>query len=853
MTETVAKSIEKLLNEGFSLIAAKSDKKPCENWQGKDRLSGVELLDQLFKHNTECVAVKLGSQSLGMVCVDLDEKHNVGFSKRFFDEFKVFFPELWEKVRVERTPSGGFHIFYRLEFGSTIPPTKFIGYRALTDTEKAPYIAENDRLKAEGKKTKAVPQKTCFLEIRGEGGLCQTSPSVGYEIVKGGDSEIPVISEAEHLSVETFCYGFNEFIVQEREIKVNKADIDYYSENPFEHFDNSERASQVLREEGWKYIRSNGGKDYYSKPGRKNDDVDAWYNPDKKFYNIFSTNCGIDAKGYSPSNMLATLKFGGDKKQTYSWLVFEGFGKINPREEEKIIKRSVLENLSLEQLPRNISEKAKEIFVEEKSKRDENYPYGTFWEIIDEKVTINMELLLRTANGLGFRLLNGSLVRINFDRIEKLKDVREFFDYIKDYMKCEGDVDVLDVYERFLHTYAKTVISRLKEIPKSDILRSTKKVSYKFFQNCFVRIDNESCEVCDYSSVEGKLIMDEDIAKRDFNLLPEAGLGKYKNTLYYDFLTKAVVSKKEGEVDIYLMKCLGFLCHKFKDEESYFILAIESCEEAKYGGGSGKNVFFSTLNQTTSVLSISASQIKTDAALLQSWNGQSLFVFADMDKKFGLMPFKDLITDGALVKKLYKDEFTIPVEDSPKLCGSSNYSPDITDPGLARRVRQIELSDFFTKAGGVREYYNKMFCKDWSEEDFHYYDNFIIECIQVYLLFNGKIDKVEYTTGGWNKQFDQKYSHLREFYIENIENWKKLGFVSNITFQKSYDEYCRENKILKPYSSFGQNLALESFCEHYKIKYQKNKLGRENTEVRRGKIFGEFKEFIDDKKDDMPF
>lgn len=852
MTETVAKSIEKLLNQGFSLIAAKPDKRPCENWQGKDRLSGIELLDQMFKHGTECVAVKLGSQSLGLICVDLDEKHNLGFSKRFFDEFKEFFPDLWEKVRVERTPSGGFHIFYRLELGAAIPPTKFIGYRGLTDIEKAPFIAENDRLKAEGKKTKAVPVKTCFLEIRGEGGLCQTYPSIGYSIVRNDESEIPVLSEAQHLSIETFCYGFNEFIVHEKEIKVNKADIDYYSENPFEHFDGSDRASTVLKEEGWKYIRSNGGKDYYSKPGRKNDDVDAWYNPDKKFYNIFSTNCGIDAKGYSPSNMLATLKFGGNKKQTYSWLVFEGFGKINDREEIKIIQRSVLQGLSLEELPRNISEKAKEIFVEEVSKRDENYPYGTFWEIIDEKVTINMELLLRTSNGLGFRLLNGSLVRINFDRIEKLKDVREFFDILKDYMKCVDSVDVLDVYERFLHTYAKTVISRLKEIPKSDILRSTKKISYKFFNNCFIKIDKEACEICEYSQVGDKLIMDEDVAKRDFNLLPEAGLKKYKDSLYYDFLTKAVVSKNEGEVDLYLMKCIGFLCHKFKDEESYFILAIESCEESKFGGGSGKNVFFSTLNQTTSVKSIAASQVKTDTSFLQSWNGESIFVLADMPKKFDLIPFKDLITDGAVVKKLYKDEYSIPVEDSAKLCGTSNYSPDVTDPGLARRVRQIELSDFFTKAGGVREYYDKMFCKDWNEEDFHFYDNFIIECIQVYLFFNGKIDKVEYTEGGWNKQFDQKHSHLREFYTENIQAWQTAGFISNDAFQKCYDDYCRQNKILKPYSSFGQNIALESFCENKQIRYQKNKPGRDGQNVVKGRIFGDYQEVIEEKKD-LPF
>lgn len=858
MTDQLMKDISYLLSEGVSLIATGIDKKPANDWKKRPKLDAIQLSDDMFKHRTECVAIRLGEQSGGMMCIDIDEKHYLGFSKRFFDDFKIFFPEIWCGCRVEKTPSGGFHIFFRKE-GIT-PNTKFVAYRAKTDEEKAEWTkkwrSENaGKLDRDGKEKKEPkpPEKECFLELRGEESLCQTYPSIGYKIAKEneGIGICTVVSEEEFAAIESFCCSFNEVIAHDREVTVKgkKSEEDWYEVNPFEDFDNRDEG-KILEQQGWTYRKSSGGKDWYSKPGRKDKDIDAWYNSEKGFYNIFSTNCGIDAKGYSPANLLAQLKFDGDKKKMWAYLVETGYGKLNKAIELREIRKRVVDG---KPLMKNVSEEGKKLYEEERGKREENYPYGIFWEDNGEGIIkINVEALLKVSHGLGFRNYQKMPARINFGRIERIEP-RYYFDFIKEYIKLEGELNVYDAYERFLHTFGKTVISRLKEIPETDLLKSTKHVSYKYFDNCFVKVTKDYAEVKDYSEIpEGKLILDENVRKRNFTLLEEAGLKKYKDSLYYDFLTRAIISEKEGVVDVYLMKTIGFMIHDFKDQESYMPAALEADEEV--GGGSGKNIFYTCLGQSITYLSVAASQVKNDSSFLQSWRGQRLLHLSDLPKKYDIEWLKDLIDQGAKVKRLFKDEYDIPVEDAPKICVSSNYSIDTTDVGIKRRTRQIEFSDFFIKVGGVREFYGKMFCSDWTEEDFMYFDNFMIECLQVYLLDGGKIEKKEFTESGWIKQFEQKFNHLRDFILGNIERWKSEGFVSLDSFNKTYDEYCKENKILKPYSSYVVNLALKSYCENHKLMFDKNATKRENSVLIKGRIFGSWSDNVSEpEKDDVPF
>lgn len=825
MTLEFSRGIDYLLDMGFSLIPTRDDKRPFNDWAKNPKMSPNELADSLFKNNATSVAVRLGSQSGGLVCLDLDEKHYIGFSKLFLKELASF----GERFRLESTPSGGFHIFYRVDLGEgqILDGTKNVAYREATKFE----LKENPKQKKYG-----------FLEVRGEGGLCQTYPSTGYTVLS--DVVPPILSWEEHQKIFVFCCTFNEVLPQEREVKIKKSEDELYDENPYVHFDKSNRGEKVLEEfGGWIYRYAHNGKDLYSKPGNTDKSIHAWFNHEKRFYNIFTTNSDIDQKGYSPSNLLARIRFNDDKKQTYAWLVENGFGKFKSKVEENIIRRKVMEG---KELPANISDDGRKKFEEENGKLKLDYPFGIFWnELEDGRFEIDMEMFYSVSFELGFRKYNEEPVKIDKGLIFRCKD-NEFFDELKTYIKS-NNTELLSTYEKFLQKSGKFSIFRLREIDKKLVFRSNKHESFKFFKNCYVKITKDEVTCLEYSTTD-RLIWFEDIRERDFSLIMEEGIKKYEKSLYYDFLNKAI------GVDKYLLACIGYLLHKYKDQEGYFMLATEACEDSRKGGGSGKNIFCHLLSLSSTYKSTAGSQIKNDSTFMQSWNGESVYCMSDLPPKFNLLPFKDLVTDGSVVKKLYKNEAHIPVEDMPKLLASTNYSFDDADPGIYRRIRQIEFTDFFTRVGGVRKHYGKMFPYDWTKEDYHFYDNFVMECIQVFLHLDCYIEKKELTLGGWNKKFDLKYKHLRDFINQNINEWKDREFVSNETFKSNYELYCKENEIKTGYQAYTINLALEDYCEYKGIFFDKAASHRENNvKVVRGRAFSKNISSEPETIEDLPF
>jgi len=184
----------------------------------------------------------------------------------------------------------------------------------------------------------------------------------------------------------------------------------------------------------------------------------------------------------------------------------------------------------------------------------------------------------------------------------------------------------------------------------------------------------------------------------------------------------------------HIRKIIGYLSHQFKDETvSYITVLTESCPDPKNGGGSGKNIFCSLFGHTTTFKSIPGTQVRYDEKFMQSWNGERIFCISDPDKKFDFIFLKEPSSGPGIVKKLFKDEFTVPVEDMPKFIIPTNYSFEVKDGGLRRRIIYIEFTDFFTKAGGVDVHFGCHFPKGWVLDDWTGFDNMIAGCIRDWL------------------------------------------------------------------------------------------------------------------------
>lgn len=821
MGETLSavwEQVTALLQAGVSVIPVrdreengKPPKTPYAQWkQYQERIvTEKDLWEQMEKHNTSAVAMICGKVSGNLEAIDIDVKNWPGIDARYFEAIRELYPVLWETIRIHSTPSGGFHILYRIDRPGT----------------------GNQKLATASTSTQAG------IETRGEGGYIVAPPSLGYQIHK--ENPIPLITWEQREALINLAKSFNEKIKPVEEPKVPYQKSDYYDENPFEHFNGSDAAESILIDSGWQRERTrNNHYQYFTRPG-KAEGISASYNRRTRLYYIFTSSTQLEpSRSYSPSSLLARLQFNGDAKATYQYLVDQGYGRIKPKVEHRLIRARVLSD---EPLPGNISSAAQELYTKEKQRLCSTYPAGTYWvqEDSDDIVKINRERLYAVASHLGFRYYNGAVVQIEGYIIRHVT-ARHFYDSIK-YYCVEEEADFLEAirnaYEAFVQKAGDFTMSRLYLLEEEKIIKSQSKVAYIGYQNGLLCLTATFREFQSYEQVlqrlPGALIWEQQILKRAYQ--PVSDCHDPTKSLYYQYLQKAI------GISDYLWQVLGYLLHEYKNEAMGYIIAlVEETEDPKQGGGTGKNLFCNLLSHFTSVKVIAGAQAHMNEKLLQSWNYERLMVISDVPKRFDWTFLKEPASGVATKKNLFKDEFVVTPDKMCKFLVLTNYSYDNVDGGLKRRIRPLEFTPFFTLAGGVDVHFGKLFPFDWDLEEWAAYDHILTHAIQHYLGTDGKIPLAQLSNTGWLKQFDQNYHFAtRGFIMEHLDGWLLKKFITNEDFKVEYDRYCNTNGINLKYrlTSFRINQALQDWCNHHKLYVDVDTVRKVNTVSTRGKAF----------------
>lgn len=797
----VWKQIVSLHAQGISLIPVRDKdddnniaKTPYTGWAQYQKK--IIPIDRLFtemdeKYNTTAIAMICGAVSGNMFVIDVDVKYYPGIDGMLFDQIKSIYPELWERLRIHKSPSGGYHIIYRCT--DAVPGNLKLAKRNATDAELT---------------TKPKTKTYCYIETRGEGGYVLMPPSMGYTVSQ--DRDIPVISNDEHEALMAICRNFNE-LVQIDKYTPTKADTGYYDTNPFEDFNNSTDAETVLQDHGWKFFAKRGEYIHFTRPD-KDKGTSATFNlRTRVYYNFTSTGDLEEDKGYQPSTLLSILAHNGDKKETYRYLVNKGFGKIKYEIEQKLAKRAAVNGTGL---PTNISDQAKESHDLINAALADQHPYGVFWIDTTEGVVIDREKLYVVCEGLGFRLHEIGPVQIRSQFLHPVND-RYFFDTIKEYIQEEDAAlyrDICNAYEVFIERHGKFTISRLPILTDQHILSDSREISFKPYLNGVLQITAESITLTPYDLFTDKLIWHHSIQQRNYT--------PTKSGRYIEFINLATNFRSHHE---YIMRVCGYLAHDYKDETTgYIIVLTESCEDPKDGGGSGKNVFSNLFRYTTTYTSKPGSQVKYDEKFLQSWKYQRILCISDVPKNFDFSFLKELSTGEGLMKKLFKDEVAVSVDLMPKFLIQTNFSYEIKDGGVRRRVMPVEFTDFFTKAGGIDVHFGVHFPNGWTHEDWGGYDSFIANSIQKWLAGGLKLHPPTLTEGGWIKQFEQTWGVLTtEFIKENIQEWHRQEWLENGVFKTALDEFYRENNTPPMYRSGSKkiNQALAEWCKKHEIEY----------------------------------
>ncbi|MDR0326911.1 MAG: bifunctional DNA primase/polymerase [Planctomycetaceae bacterium] len=257
-----------------------------ENWQVADAL---------------CIVC--GKISGNLLMIDFDQQ-----GKALPDFRQKIAPELYRRLVIEQSQSGGFHIIVR----STEPVCGNIVLAKDTD-------------------------KKVLIETRGEGGIFLCAPTPGYVLLQGDFNSIPVLSAAEIETLLNAAWSLDQCKQEEppppppKSVPSNTVEHMHSGKTPMEDYNERGRDNfkRLLEKHGWRYTGEEADSERWLRPGKSphsNEKSASLHHTLPTFY-VHSSNCTLpNNKGYSLFYVYAHLEHGDDQKSAAKALAALGYG-----------------------------------------------------------------------------------------------------------------------------------------------------------------------------------------------------------------------------------------------------------------------------------------------------------------------------------------------------------------------------------------------------------------------------------------------------------------------------------------------------------------------------------------------
>lgn len=312
-------------------------------------IASADQINTWFSRDNVALAIVLGPVSDNMELLDFD--NHLNNASLIFESFskavKEYNPELFKKLVIQTTQSGGFHVIYRCEV-----------------------IEGNQKIATQ---ENALGHKKTVIETRGEGGYALAYPTPGYNIIQNSIDNVPLISIDERDFIIGVCKSFNTVDIEEFEApysvpKNGKA-------RPGDAFNDRGDIKSILISHGWQLISTDGKKQFWRRPGKNDGSISATFNYEgiDKLY-VFSSNAHPFKQGtsYDKFAIYTLLEHQGDFAGAAKKLLKDGYGEVDAhfkRQSEKSVSQTTIDehgNISEEKIykGRNKEEKVRN-FIED--------------------------------------------------------------------------------------------------------------------------------------------------------------------------------------------------------------------------------------------------------------------------------------------------------------------------------------------------------------------------------------------------------------------------------------------------------------------------------------------------------
>lgn len=245
-----------------------------------------EEQEQIVREPGDIVGIGIvcGAISGGLEVIDIDTKHDTTGTlwEDFSSLIKEHLPEIYEKLVIVRTISGGLHLYYRV---ATV----------------------KGNLKLATSKSKET-----LIETRGQGGYIVAPETPGYSFIQGDFTTIPNITEIDRDILFNLAEDFSEVKTDnEKELFNNTT---YFKnttgKRPGDLYDDTGDIVQEFLNYSWRVVRETADRVYLQRSGATSEQSGNFHKI-KRTVRIFSSSTDFRTdKAYSPFQAYVILNYG---------------------------------------------------------------------------------------------------------------------------------------------------------------------------------------------------------------------------------------------------------------------------------------------------------------------------------------------------------------------------------------------------------------------------------------------------------------------------------------------------------------------------------------------------------------
>jgi hypothetical protein len=806
------------LTKGINCIAINENKQSLFSWKKyqKEMITPAELSKQLSDPKAKGIAMICGAVSGNMEAIDVDTKYQ---TYDLWSEIKAKIPEdIYSKLRVVQTKSGGYHLIYRCE---CIEGNQKLAQRYPTDEEK----------------TNNPHQKSLvIIETRGEGGYICAPPTDGYTVMQ---EEINVITLEERDLLMEVMRSFNE-VIDEVVIEVHQRDTSNdYGLSPYDDYNKRGDVVGLLQKHGWKVTNDTRQRTYLLRPGGTSIHSGS-YNKELNLFSVFSTNTSfVPQKGYKPYAVYAILECNSDFKLAAKKLFQDGFGerKVNygTKLENELYEKKTAGASDSELVSMLIKRHDKSLDDAKKIVKDIEDKWGPdileFWDVevkggknvasinrykLQVFLTLQgcFRLYFYDPNSTIYRLIRAKEGFVEESSTEQIKKfIKAYIDRLpNNFDKGMTSKDLLELIYTGANVFFSDAFFEFFERANLDFLKDDAETCYIPFKNGVVVITAKSIELKTYGQLN-KYIWKSQVIDREIVLDQDIDIN---NIEYFRFLQR--ISNDEPERYIYALSLCGYLLHKYKDpSRPYSVILAEETENEAKGGGTGKGIFVKALGYINNTIRVDGKNFKVDKnfAFQRVDLDTKILAIEDTRKNVDFEGFYSIITEGITVEKKNKDELFIPYKDSPKVMFTTNYTIPNSGNHAKRRQRVLEFAPYFGVHKTPEDEFGHKLFDDWDDDEWNRFFNLMFDAIQGYLQYgvqevtnSDKLAKKQVRV-----QFGEEFLEYFQGVVEVTDEWT--------SFEQLYNDFLSMSGYeKKDYSVKRFSKALEETSAILKIVYE---------------------------------